>query len=462
VLLLADLAIRLTDLPVMYTDDGMFSRAEICRRYTSVWNWSFHFGGGSAAFQTLLFGLAAGLAAALLVGFETRLASIGCWVLLLSLHHRAPPVLSGAEVLLRMLLFWGMFLPLGRTWSLDSRRAAPPGIGSPGPVLSVASAALLLQMGQMYLFTAIAKSNPVWLRGEALAGVMAHDFYAAPLGSWLLAHPGLLAALTWGTLALEWAAPLLLFCPWRTPQLRLAAVAALAVMHGGIAVVLHVGLFSPVAWVGLLPFLPAAFWEHRWLARFHRPGPAADHPGHADGAGRPMPARVANLACGLALAYVLAVNLNGLPSRPLAGLSPENWKPLAVGTGLGQKWNMFEDVPSRDGWYVAQARLRDGTEVDLLRAGAPAVWQRPEHPAGVYPNHLWRKLFREMAYDDAFGYQVFRAPVASFLCRRWNARHGPARQVAAFNLVYCMEDGTHAPASSIRRIRRESLVQLDF
>src|SRR5689334_7578495 len=31
-LLLVDLAVRATDLNVMYTDDGMFSRAEICRR----------------------------------------------------------------------------------------------------------------------------------------------------------------------------------------------------------------------------------------------------------------------------------------------------------------------------------------------------------------------------------------------------------------------------------------------
>src|SRR6266850_3570838 len=73
-LLLADLAIRATDLNAMYTDDGMFSRAEICRRATTVWNWSFHFGSGSWGYQAMLFGIAAALALAVLVGFETRLA----------------------------------------------------------------------------------------------------------------------------------------------------------------------------------------------------------------------------------------------------------------------------------------------------------------------------------------------------------------------------------------------------
>ena len=82
VLLLVDLAVRATDLRAMYTDDGMFSRAEICLRATSLWNWSFHFGGGSWGYQAVLFGIAAGLACALLAGFETRLATIGSWLMI--------------------------------------------------------------------------------------------------------------------------------------------------------------------------------------------------------------------------------------------------------------------------------------------------------------------------------------------------------------------------------------------
>ena len=96
VLLLADLAVRATDLNAMYTDAGMFSRAEICRLATSIWNWSFHFGGGSAGYQGMLFGIAAVLAIALLIGFETRIATIGSWLMLVSIHHRVPPILSGA------------------------------------------------------------------------------------------------------------------------------------------------------------------------------------------------------------------------------------------------------------------------------------------------------------------------------------------------------------------------------
>src|SRR5262249_32796784 len=117
-LLLADLAIRATDLNAMYTDDGMFPRAEISQRITTVWNWSFHFASGASWYQAILFGISGVLALALAAGFATRIATIGSWLMLVSIHHRVPAVLSGAEILLRMLLFWAMFLPLGATWSV--------------------------------------------------------------------------------------------------------------------------------------------------------------------------------------------------------------------------------------------------------------------------------------------------------------------------------------------------------
>jgi hypothetical protein len=466
-LLLADLVIRATDLTVMYTDEGMFPRAEICR-LTSFWNWSFHFGSGSWTYQATLFGLAGCLALALAVGFETRLAAIGSWLMLVSIHHRAPPILSGAENLLRMLLFWAMFLPLDRVWSVDGwlerRWGTAPASGREATVLSVASAAILLQMALMYLFSAIFKTNPVWLRGEATAGILAHNFYASPPGAYLLQFPRLLTAMTWGTFVLEWAAPLLLFAPRHTALLRLGTIAALAVMHVSIGVCLEVGLFSHVALVGLTLFLPAEFWNSRLLARF-LPSPqrveltGAKQIAHK----RPQFSLGTQGLCLALLLYVVALNINSFPSHPLAPLTPERWKPLTRGLGLSQSWGMFESIPSKDGWYVARAKLKDGSEIDLLRQGAPVDWNKPAFPARLYPNHYWQKLFREMAYDDEQGFQLLRAPVAQFLCRAWNARNPPEKQIADFELIYCVVDKA-APGnmSDNPRIFREQLVHLDL
>src|SRR5262245_48983619 len=314
-LLLVELAIRVTDLNVMYTDAGMFPRAEICRRATTIWNWSFHFGSGSWGYQALLFGMAAGLALALMIGFETRLAAIGSWLMLVSIHHRVPPILSGAEVLLRMLLFWALFLPLGRVWSVDSwqekRRGIAPSDSVQTQVLSVASAAILLQMGLMYFFSAIYKSNAEWLRGEALAGILAHDFYASPPAAYLLPFPRLLTGMTWATFVLEWAAPFILFFPRSTARLRLGVMAALAAMHLGIGLCLEVGLFSYVSLAGLTLFLPGTFWNNPLFARFSRPAevskPLVDAAKHVK---RPPLFYAWQGACLMLLLYVFAVNIN--------------------------------------------------------------------------------------------------------------------------------------------------------
>jgi hypothetical protein len=445
ILLLVDLGIRSTDLRAMYTDGGMFSRAEICYRVITVWNWSFHFGSGAWEYQAALFGLAAILAVALMVGFETRLATIGSWVMLVSLHHRVPPILSGADVLLRMLLFWGMFLPLGQVASVDRwrsrRRSGGNAVKTESPVVSVATVAMLLQMPLMYFLSAIYKSNPVWYSGEVLAGALTHDFYVSRVGSTMLQFPTLLRLLTWATLILEWVGPVLLFSPWQTGRWRLFFVACFASLHLGIIICLEVDLFSFVAFTGLTLFLPSEFWRARRLTKiWQRLGEDAGESGAASDAPRARPSLPmwAQWGCGAALAYVLLTNLAGLPSRPLGALSPENWRPLATALGLGQKWNMFEVVPSKPGWYVARASLRDGTEVDLLRGGTSVDWTKPAFPAGIYPNYRWRKVFREMAYEDELGYHAFREPIARYLCRDWNARHGPDQQVVEFDLVYCM------------------------
>ena len=457
-LLLVDLAVRAGDLSAMYTDDGMFSRAEICRRATTIWNWSFHFGGGSWGYQAMLFGLAAALALALVVGFETRLAVIGSWLMLVSLHHRVPPILSGAENLHRMLLFWAMFLPLARVWSVDAwlekRRGLTGTQNRLAPVLSVASAAILLQMALMYLFSAIAKSNPDWLRGQAMAGILVHDFFASPSSAYVLQLPGLLKWATWGTFALEWAAPLLLFCPIGTARVRMVVIAVLTVMHISIGIFLEVGLFSYVSLAGLTLFLPSAFWNSPALARFSKIAEQGSRIAYP----RPRPSYLAQGLCLMLFIYVLAININNLPSRPLAPLAPERWRPMTRGVGLTQSWGMFGEIPSRDGWYVAKAKLQDGSEVDLLRNGAAVDWNKPAFPATMYPNYFWQKIFREMAYNDEQGFQLMRAPVAQFLCRDWNGRNTPQKQIVEFEFIYCMQN----KAESASQIRREQLLHLDL
>lgn len=468
-LLLVDLAIRAGDLSAMYTDDGMFPRTEMSYRITSVWNWSFHFGGGSFEFAALLFVIAAGLGLSMLLGFQTRLATIGSWLMLVSIHHRALAILSEAEILLRMLLFWSMFLPLSRRWSVDGWLSRTPddAVGSlkTTPVVSLATAAILLQMAQMYLFSAWFKSNEQWFHGEALAGSLVHPFFSTSIGLQLLHFPNLLRVLTWATLALEWVGPFLLFVPVYTVPLRLMTILALFLMHLGIGITMSVGMFSYVAITGLVLFLPSTFWDRPPVSWLSRDGWRLDDKSHSF-----YPSRIRQSVwndaikgiCGMAMAFGLLHNLNSLPAHPLASLAPESWKPFSIGMGLAQNWGMFGEIPSKAGWYVARAKLRDASEVDLLREGAPLDWSMPQHPSSMYPNLYWRKLFREMSYFDAQGFQVYRAPVAEYLCRKWNASHPFPRQIAEFEFVFCTPEALLYQDWPTSKILRTPLVHLDY
>lgn len=440
--LLFDLYVRATDLQAMYTDDGMFPRAMIKDFYPSAWNWSIHFLSGTATYEALLFAIAAAFAVALLIGYKTHWAVIGSWFLLVSLHNRVPPILNGSDNLAAVLMFWAMFLPLGRAWSVDGKlekRRSNVIRQSLDPVLSVASAAILLQMAMMYFFSAIFKTNTDWLSGLAIAGALEHDFYAKPASAILAGHPNLMYVMTLCVLGLEWFGPVLLFSPIFTPSIRMLVVAALASMHIGIEIFLMIGMFSWVSMIGLTLFLPTEFWESRFMPGWvrnvtHGEGRENVEPFENKRAGKRE--FVIHGICFLLLLYVFAVNINGLPSEPLAPLSFERWEFLWNGLALGQRWSMFEGVPENDGWYIAHATLKDGSRVDLLRNGAKVTADRPAYPITLYRNNRWQKIFSEMVFFDQLGFQRFRDPVSKYYCRTWNAGQPAEKQVTTFDLIF--------------------------
>jgi predicted DCC family thiol-disulfide oxidoreductase YuxK len=273
VLLLVDLVQRSGDLTAHYTDFGLLPRADLLQVSPSRWLVSIHLISGVWQIQAVLFALAGVSALALLVGYRTRLATIVSWLLFTSLNTRNPMIVLGADVLLRVVLFWAMFLPLGARWSVDRAwvRTAPPR----GPrVLSAASVAYLAQIVLVYWITALRKSDPEWRSaGTALYYALSLDNVTTPLGHALLQLPTLLTWLTHGVLWFEVLGPLLLFCPVFTGPIRIAVVLAFALMHAGIALTLRIGYFPWVSALAMVVFLPTVFWD-RWLERPPRPARA--------------------------------------------------------------------------------------------------------------------------------------------------------------------------------------------
>lgn len=211
----------------------------------------------------------------LMFGVLSRVSCAVLWYLQLSVAYRNPLIMSDADKVFGILLFIGMFLPLGRRWSLDAwmlkRLAArwPIFDRETWRLPSIWSARLLqLQIAMLYGMTAYHKLHkPVWQEGRAIRGFLAMPSYA----TWPAWHDHwpFMKSLTWGTLAFECAFPLLIwFRPFR-PWLLLAGIA----FHLGIDVLMQIPLFSWTIICAYIMFVPdetAERWMNALEARIRR------------------------------------------------------------------------------------------------------------------------------------------------------------------------------------------------
>lgn len=433
--LLIDLAMRARDLTAHYTDQGILPRALLLPFGRLAI--PLHRLSGGAAYEAALFVVAALVAAALTAGYKTRAATVVSWLLLQSLHERNRLILDGGDPLLRIMLFWSMFLPLGTRFSWDRLRAreAPTAASEGQRLTSFATAALLVQIASMYLFTGLLKLEfPVWPRGTALRYALLAYHMTTPLGTALLAYPGLLFALGMSVLVWEIIGPLLWFSPWRTGPVRTFVTAGFLVLQLGIAACMTIGNFQPSAMVLVLPFLPAWFWDNLLprlsVTRFAcAVGQPKEAPRASSRAARALDATALALAV-----YVLLCNVGTLlVKRDLPG-RPER---LAYLLGIDQRWDMFGGPRRPTGYTVVVGKLADGTEGDLLHGGLhgdEVSWDKPEDPADMYANWRWRRYMTWYMWTPRG--EPYRPAFAAYLCRTWSGEHPEEKRALSIEMTW--------------------------
>jgi predicted DCC family thiol-disulfide oxidoreductase YuxK len=266
-ILIADLAIRAPDLVLWLSDEGLAPREWILQ-WNHDWRFSLYFIHGHWLWAALLNCVAALSAMALILGYRTRLSSLISFVLLGSLHFRAPMLLQGGDMLLVAVLFWSMFLPLGARYSVDATlvrnrtsSAAVP-LNATNTYLSVATAAILLQAMAVYFFSAWLKTGSEWqVDGTAIYYALHLDdlntWFAQQWRDW---H-GITVPLTHYVWWLEVLGPLLIFSPWFNRAFRYLGVIAFVSLEIGFLLNLKIGLFPFISIATVLLFLPSSFWD---------------------------------------------------------------------------------------------------------------------------------------------------------------------------------------------------------
>ena len=158
----------------------------------------------------------------LLIGYKTPVVVVFAWMLFSSFSSRVFEVQQGGDALMRALLFWGMFLPLGDRYAVSADKSTRT---APGQFFSVVTIALILQVAVMYVATALMKYHPAWWpEGKAIWIALNLEERATDIGLVLKEHRGLARFLTLAAYIIELLAPLLLFIPWKSWFFRLSFV----------------------------------------------------------------------------------------------------------------------------------------------------------------------------------------------------------------------------------------------
>lgn len=459
--ILIDLAIRSTDLEAHYANMGVLPLPALFEHSWNPYQFSLHNSSGLWQVQAVLFLIAAAVAVALFFGYHTRLATALSWILLVSVQNRNPLILQGGDDLLRMLLFWGFFLPWGRVYSWDMRhRPAPAQLN----YFSAATVAFVVQVALVYWCTALLKSSPEWNRdGTALYYALSLDQVLMPGGKLLYPYPKLLQFLTLGTYYFEMLAPFVLFIPFRVPWWRLLFVGAMFGFHLGISLTLFVGLFFLINMASVLGLLPAGameWLERHLLPRAQRLGPQVA----ARLATRlaPLQTRLNALRAGArlrvetslelseglrrllrnmregvvlgVLVYVCWWNLDSIVRPEYTMRDQIRW--LGYLVRIDQHWGMFAPTVFKDdGWYIYDGTTTRGQHLDLNRQGAPVTEAKPASVMKLFKNDRWRKYSENYLFVSN---EFMRPYLCNYLLRIWHEdpAHPPLRRL---EIVYMKE-----------------------
>ncbi len=425
---LADLVIRAQSIVAHYTDEGILPIHLLKEFYNKQVYYSFHTLNGSLGWQTFLFILNALIAVALILGYRTRLSTILAWIFMVSLQNRDPFIQQGGDDLLRLTLFFGMFMPWGKFYSLDVKRC---GQTVSKYHFSAASVGYLLLIVSVYLFSSLLKTSPEWRsEGTAIYYVLSLDQLKIGLGYWLYEHPGLMKALTHVVFYTELIAPLLVMIPFKNSLFRGIGVMLILILHIGIALNVYVGLFFVIGMSSAAGLLPSGIMDKMEAVLIKTKRRLSS--GFSKGIIRSPLLKITRTSflTGVIL-FCLLMNLGNLKWFPYRVAGPI----LKVNDllKLEQFWGMFSpNIYKTDGWYVYRGIKKDNTDWDLYHDKAGLDLSKPDRVSEMYESDRWRKFAENY---EKVEYNFIKPYYCRYLIRKWNTEH-PENKIEGLYILF--------------------------
>lgn len=252
VCLLIQIAVVWNDAGYWFTDNGVVT-SQTAQKKLSFYGWSvFYLLPSTEPVIQICLTCMAIHAALMLMGISSRLQAASLFFWLVSLQNRNPFILDGEDALLRLMLFFMIWLPLDYKFSLQKYWQKKSNSEAQSPSLW-AMRLFQFEITAIYASTAIWKlQGSAWHDGSAMWYVSKMtDNYGRLLPSSFFDNYWASAIATWSALTIELILP---FALW-FPRTRHWAVALALLLHLGIESSMNLFLFQWLMILSLLTFI---------------------------------------------------------------------------------------------------------------------------------------------------------------------------------------------------------------
>ncbi len=437
VVLLLDLCIRASSLTAHYTETGAVPFNQVERSFWSPGYFSLFQFSDTYWFALTMFIITGIVYLFLLAGYKTKLFTLLAWFLLTSLQNRNTLILQGGDDLLRLVLFWGIFLPWGNFYSFDSIKLGSSKYAK-NVILSVATLGYVILLFSVYFFTGLLKESTEWnSEGSALYYALSLDQMTWPLGKMLLAYPGLLKFLTVFVRWFEMIVPFLLLVPFKNARFRLVFILCIIAFQLSISLTLFVGLFYLISLVALIGLFPSQIMD--WLDSKFKRKQNIEIKISLNSFFKKLASNyyinvIKNSFLFFCIALCMLWNISTVSG---SGLTVANgFFQFGYGLRFNQNWGMFAPTVFKDdGWYVMEGYTKDSLKIDINRKGVKTNYTKPTSVLAYIKDDRWRKFYENYVFaSNAF----MRPYFCTYLIHDWNKNHRDDK-IDSLKIIYMKE-----------------------
>ncbi|WP_062057961.1 HTTM domain-containing protein [Aquimarina longa] len=455
ILIIIDIINRSQDLTIFYTDQGIYPRALLLQNDWNLWNFSINMITGSYEGQIIIFLVTILCALMVTIGFRTKFFLISLYFLIISIHVRNPYIVHGGDLVIKLLVFYAIFLPINARYAVDKFKESS--LPKSNKIVSVATVIYILQIVYIYVCSGILKTGVEWSNGTAIYYALELDIFSKPLAAYLKNMPELMQFLTNVTIYLEKFGCILLFIPVFWKYFRLIGVFLFAMLHFSFFLFMALGNFpwaALIMWIVVLPPLVPDFIEkhctkykiysHLILIRNQIRKTIALPVFNLKITEQVFNTKRNGISSLFLILIGVSVFLWNMSTINVGYNCPEFFKKVIRITGTWQKWNMFAASPMKiDGWFVMDAQLRNGKHIDILNNKDTVVYRKPKNVNATYKNERWQKYLTTIVRNQ--NNEKYLQTMGRYYCNSWNIKYiNTPNELESFS-IYFMKEITQPP-----------------